>query len=207
LKDVFNPQAGEKVTVVVDEPHGAMDDTDSWKARRSMAERWRDAMVKIGDERGFEVTELLSFPATGTNNGDLPARGTQGGTEVDLVDTLTDSTLVVAMTTFSATAPLAKLTEGREDFRAASMPGVEERMEGTALAADYGKVAERCSAIADVLKGAELVDVLFSTGHRCWFDLRHRKAEMDDGHLPRFKDGDRIINLPSGETFIVPYEG
>ncbi len=30
---------------------------------------------------------------------------------------------------------------------------------------------------------------------------------MDDGYLPRFKDGDRLINLPSGETFIVPYEG
>ena len=30
---------------------------------------------------------------------------------------------------------------------------------------------------------------------------------MDDGFLPRFKEGDRIINLPSGETYIVPYEG
>jgi leucyl aminopeptidase (aminopeptidase T) len=49
--------------------------------------------------------------------------------------------------------------------------------------------------------------VLFSTGHRCFFDLRHRAAEMDDGFLPRGKQGDRIINLPSGETFIVPYEG
>ena len=30
---------------------------------------------------------------------------------------------------------------------------------------------------------------------------------MDDGFLPRHKEGDRIINLPSGETFEVPYEG
>jgi leucyl aminopeptidase (aminopeptidase T) len=30
---------------------------------------------------------------------------------------------------------------------------------------------------------------------------------VDDGYLPRGKKGDRIINLPSGETFIVPYEG
>jgi leucyl aminopeptidase (aminopeptidase T) len=57
------------------------------------------------------------------------------------------------------------------------------------------------------MAGATLLDVLFSTGHRCWYDLRHRRAEMDDGSLPRFKEGDRIINLPSGETFIVPYEG
>jgi leucyl aminopeptidase (aminopeptidase T) len=57
------------------------------------------------------------------------------------------------------------------------------------------------------MEGAALCAVLFSTGHRCWFDLRHRRPEMDDGFLPRFKEGDRIINLPSGETFMVPYEG
>ncbi len=47
----------------------------------------------------------------------------------------------------------------------------------------------------------------FTTGHTCFFDLRHRDPEMDDGSLPRGKEGDRIINLPSGETFEVPYEG
>jgi leucyl aminopeptidase (aminopeptidase T) len=30
---------------------------------------------------------------------------------------------------------------------------------------------------------------------------------MDDGLLPRFKKGVRLINLPSGETYSVPYEG
>jgi leucyl aminopeptidase (aminopeptidase T) len=57
------------------------------------------------------------------------------------------------------------------------------------------------------MDGAILCDVVFSTGHRAWFDLRHRKAEMDDGSLPKTKTEDRIINLPSGETYIVPYEG
>jgi leucyl aminopeptidase (aminopeptidase T) len=80
-------------------------------------------------------------------------------------------------------------------------------MERTSLAADYGRVAQRCAAIAEVMRGAVLVDVVFSTGHRCWFDLRHRSCEVDDGSLHRHKKGDRLINLPSGETFIVPYEG
>jgi leucyl aminopeptidase (aminopeptidase T) len=95
---------------------------------------------------------------------------------------------------------------GRSDHLG-GVVGVEERMERTALAADYAVVASRCRAIFDAMEGAELLDVTFSTGHRCWFDLRHRRPEMDDGSLPRGKDGDRIINLPSGETFIVPYEG
>lgn len=80
-------------------------------------------------------------------------------------------------------------------------------MEDSALAADYREVARRCRVLDEALKGAEALEVRFSTGHRCTFDLRWRKAEVDDGWLPRFKSGDRIINLPSGETFIVPYEG
>jgi leucyl aminopeptidase (aminopeptidase T) len=126
---------------------------------------------------------------------------------VELLEALKASTLVVAMTEFSATAPLANLADAEDDFRAASMTGVQERMEETALAADYSRVAARCKAIFDIMDGAVLCDVHFSTGHRCWFDLRHRSPEMDDGFLPRGKEGDRIINLPSGETFVVPYEG
>jgi leucyl aminopeptidase (aminopeptidase T) len=207
LIDVFDPQAGELVAVVVDEPTAAVPDHDGWRARREMAESWRRAFLALGDERSFEVRSLVSFPATGANNADLPAVGFMDGREIDLEETLAASTLVLAMTEFSATAPLAHIADANEDFRAASMPGVEKRMEGTALAADYSKVATRCKAIYDAMEGAQLCDVRFTTGHRCWFDLRQRSAEMDDGSLPRGKEGDPIINLPSGETFIVPYEG
>lgn len=207
LLDVFDPQSGEVVTFAIDRPRSGVSDHEGWAARREMAERWRTAMAEIATERGFEVRPMLSFDATGANNADLPNRGLLGENEVELLDALKASTLVIAMTEYSATAPLAKLAEAEDDFRAASMPGVEERMEGTALAADYSSVAARCRAIFDIMDGAVLCEVLFSTGHRCWFDLRHRTPEMDDGFLPRGKEGDRIINLPSGETFVVPYEG
>lgn len=207
LVDVFDPQAGEKVTVMVDLPTDKVADDEGWKARRAMAERWRQVLITLGEERGFQVNELLQFDATGANNADLPDKAKLGGAVVPLLDTLVDSTLVIAMTQFSATAPLANIADENDDFRAASMPGVEERMEKTALAADYSRVAARCAAIEKVMKGAILCDVIFSTGHRCFFDLRRRRAEKDDGSLHRGKDGDRIINLPSGETFIVPYEG
>jgi leucyl aminopeptidase (aminopeptidase T) len=207
LIDVFDPQEGEVATVVVDLPHDEIADNDAWKARREMAARWRAALSKLGGSRGFEVRPLLSFQATGANNADLPAGGSIEGQEVDLKEALAASTLVIAMTEFSATAPLSHIASSHEDFRAASMPGVNERMEQTALSADYSKVAARCQAIANAMDGALLLEVVFSTGHRCCFDLRHRRVELDDGHLPRFKDGDSIINLPSGETFIVPYEG
>jgi len=207
LIDVFNPQAGELVAVVVDEPTDAVKDNDRWAARREMAEDWRAAFAKLGAERGFEVRPVVSFPATGANNADLPAGAVMAGENVDLVETLGTSSLVVAMTEYSATAPLAHIAKSYDDFRAASMPGVEKRMEGTALAADYAQVAARCKAIHKAMEGAQLCDVMFTTGHRCFFDLRQRTAEMDDGFLHRGAKSDPIINLPSGETFIVPYEG
>lgn len=207
LVDVFSPEAGERVLVMVDEPGERTADHDDWAARRRMAARWRDELETLGRETGFSVGPLLTFPATGANNADLPAEGRLGDQPVPLQQTLLDATLVLAMTQFSATAPLAHLAESNQDFRAASMPGVLERMQRSALAADYARVARRCQAIDELLAPAVLCEVTFSTGHRCWFDLRHRSSEVDDGHLPRGKSGDRIINLPSGETFKVPYEG
>lgn len=207
LVDVFDPQPGEAITVMVDLPHGDIPDNPDWRERRRMAEEWREAFARLGSGSGFDVGPMLSYPATGANNADLPATGLLEGEEVPLEETLLKSTLVVAMTEYSPTAPLSNLADRKEDFRAASMPGVLKRMEETALAANYSEVANRCQVIAEAMDGAQLADVIFSTGHRCWFDLRFREPEVDDGFLPRFKQGDRIINLPSGETFEVPYEG
>ncbi len=207
IVDVFDPQPDEIATVMVDVPHDDIADNDAWQARREMATRWRAVLAELAAERGFSVTPLLEFPATGSNNADLPTTARVEGAEVDLEEALVQSTMVIAMTEYSATAPLTNLAKSHDDFRAASMPGVEQRMEQSSLAADYRRVAQRCQAIAGAMAGAVLLDVVFSTGHRCWYDLRHRKAEMDDGSLPRFKGEDRVINLPSGETYIVPYEG
>ena len=207
LTDVFDPQAGELVTVACDVPHGAGDDTPAWRDRRLMAIEWHRAFEALGRGRGFTTNPLLSYTATGIHNGELPASAEMGGRTVPLANTLLGSTLAAFLTEYSATAPLESLCQMKDDFRAASMPGIEKRMERTALAADYREVARRCQILARALTGAGALEVAFSTGHRCTFDLRFRTPEVDDGYLPRHKPGDRVINLPSGETFIVPYEG
>jgi hypothetical protein len=207
LINVFDPQKGETVLVACDMPHDQIADTPQWQDRRLMAAEWREAFAELGKERGFGTMPLLTFPATGSHGANLPARAIQTDTTVLLDQTLLESTLAAFLTEFSATAALDGFCKKKEDFRAASMPGLERRMEKSALAADYREVARRCHALEKLLQGAESLEVRFSTGHECKYDLRFRKAEVDDGFLPRFKSGDRIINLPSGETFIVPYEG
>ena len=207
LTDVFRTERGEVVLVACDLPGGSIADNELWRDRRAMAAEWREAFAELGRSGGFETHALLTFAATGANGADLPARGRQAGVEVSMDEALLDCTLALFLTEFSATAALDGYCRKKADFRAASLPGLERRMEQSALSADYSEVARRCGILDEALKDADRLEVRFTSGQRCTFDLRWRKAEVDDGYLPRDKQGDRIINLPSGETFIVPYEG
>lgn len=203
LRAVFDPIAGESTLVMVDVPREGIPDDADWAERRRMAEEWRQAFATIG----ATPAPLLSFPASAGNNADLPEYGEQGGLRIRIADAIGAATLVVAMTRHSATAPLSACVKERTELRVASMPGVLRRMEQTALAADYREVARQTQYLAERLERAEHAEVIFDTGHSVRFDLRFRHAHADDGICTREKEGFRLINLPSGEAFIVPYEG
>ncbi|MEY2537243.1 MAG: hypothetical protein QOG67_983 [Verrucomicrobiota bacterium] len=205
--DVFDPQPGEVAAVMVDLPHGPIADDDEWRARRSMAERWQEALSALAAERKFEVVPLITFKASGGNNAQLPAEGVQAGRPIVLEQIAQRLTLLLAMTEFSASAPLIGWTRRFPALRAASMPRVAPRMELSALAADYTHVARSCARLRDRLTKACMADFEFSTGDRFRFDFRFREAETDDGHLPITAPPPRLINLPSGEAFITGYEG
>ncbi len=205
--DVFDPEPGETAAVFVDLPHPEMPDNDSWKARRAMAERWHSALHEFGVEKRFEVLPVVGFDATGMNNGQLPLRGTQSGAPVVLEEIGARATLLLAMTEFSASAPLIGWTKRHSQLRAASMPRVAPEMESTALAADYALVARSCERIRERLAKAESAEIEFSTGDKFVFDFRFRVAEVDDGFLHSDAPEPRQINLPSGETFTAAYEG
>ncbi len=211
LVDVFDPEARERVAVVVDRPTPGVPDNDLWRERRAMAASWREGLARLGKTIGFETMPLVSFPSTGRSGADFPVEGEADAKTIPLASVLDRCSLVLAMTEFSMTAALCdvcKRRPGAEVFRSASMPGVQKWMEETSLAADYREVARRCRLLKEAFRDADHAEVLFSTGHRCLFDLRHRIAEADDGYLHRDKNDDvPVINLPSGETFEVPYEG
>jgi hypothetical protein len=205
--DVFDPQAGETAAVLVDLPHGEIGDTEAWRERRAMAEQWHAALSEFGAERRFDVLPLVTFEATGMNNGQLPARGIQNGVSVVLEEIGARTTLLLALTEFSASAPLIGWTRKFRQLRAASMPKVAPKMESTALAADYRQVARSCERLRARLAGAHTADIEFSTGDQFVFDFRFRVPEVDDGQLHRDAPDPRLINLPSGEAFTAAYEG
>jgi hypothetical protein len=207
LIDVFAPQSGEKVLVMSDLPHGEYTDNGKWADRREMATEWHSAFQQLGSKLGFSVHPLLTYAATGAHNASLPEEGEMEGQRVRFEDILRDTNIVVALTEYSASAPLIDFSQKLPNLRAASMPGVMKSMEQTALAADYSEVARKSHILAARLDQALGAQVEFSTGHQLYFDLRNRKAEADDGQLHADKKGLRLINLPSGEAFIAPYEG
>ena len=87
------------------------------------------------------------------------------------------------------------------------MPGFSEKMI-PALRVDYGEVGRRVAAIKDRLDRAEEAEIEFIKDglapHRMVFDLRYRTAHESGG---RFPSKGTAGNLPSGEAYIVPYEG
>lgn len=208
ILEVFSPEPGERILIMTDIPCEGVSDNGEWSKRRQMADEWRRTFEDLGTERGFDVHPLLRYPATGSGNADLPRMGEMAGRPVSLLEAAADSTILVAMTEYSATAPLIRTFLDRcEDLRVASMPGVTKAMEDTALAADYGEVARKGYVLEERLNRSISARIRFSTGHEVRFDLRYRRAGVDDGHLHRDKKGIRLINLPSGEAFKVPYEG
>jgi hypothetical protein len=207
LVDVFSPQPGEKVLILVDIPTPGLLENVQWKERREMADEWLASFENMAELLDITVHPMMTYDATGAHNGSLPPSGMILGDEIAFEDIMSDSNIVVAMTEFSATAPLSEFTEKYPDLRVASMPTVSRSMEQTALAADYAEVARKSHILAALLDQAVGAEVQFSSGHEMYFDLRYRSAHADDGQLHADDGGERIINLPSGEAYIAPYEG
>ena len=218
VQRVFQPQPGERaLAILVDLPDAKVPDDANWAARRDIAVAWAAELTAHRDELGLD-THLVVYPNVHTNNGDLPDRAwIHGGgplpssasldpaASVTFADLYAAHPILIALTKFSATAPL-KLAAKKYPIRAATMPGFRADMI-PALRLDYTEVNRRVEILKDLLDRAEGADFRFDTpSGPCdlHLDLRHRTGHASGGLLP--KPG-VAGNLPSGEAYIVPYEG
>ena len=205
--DVFAPQPDDVLTIMYDLPHGEVQDNPAWQERREMATAWHQQINTFAQKYGLKVNPIVMYEATGGHARDLPELGQSVGTTVRLEDVMRDSTILISMPQFSATAPLIVLTQKYENLRVASMPLVTKAMEETGLSADYNKVARICAQLAPLFEQSEGIEILFSTGHTCYFDTSdHKSARQDNGRLHPGKEALRFRNFPSGEVWVVPNE-
>jgi hypothetical protein len=218
VQRVFQPQPGEgALAILVDLPDAKVPDDTPWAARRAIAETWAKELTAHRAELGLD-THLVVYPNVHTNNGDLPERAwVHSGGHLPSTDSLDPAAsiafadlyathpILIALTKFSATAPL-KLAAKQHPIRAATMPGFRADMI-PALRLDYAEVNRRVNLLKELLDRAEGADLRFDTpSGPCdlHLDLRHRTGHASGGLLP--KPG-VAGNLPSGEAYIVPYEG
>jgi hypothetical protein len=205
---VFAPQ-DEVVTLMYDLPTVDISDNDKWRARREMVTQWHREIVKFAKKYKMAVNPLLTYKATGGHNRDLPEYGMSGGKRTKIGDCMLNSTIVISMPEFSASAPLIIYTQRKADLRVASMPMVNKAMEQTGLSADYKRIAEECIILAQLFEKAIGIDVVFSTGHSCYFDTSDNKTPIQDNgflHRGMGKGAFRLRNLLSGEVGLTPNE-
>jgi hypothetical protein len=221
VRSVFPRHPGDRALgILVDVPRDRTSDNPDWRLRRSMAEEWAGALRREAPSVPLEAVQLVAYPDVGSNNADLPADAylVEGGLPPDAAglpaagekrsfrSVFETVQLFLAPTEYSTTAPLKNAARAN-GFRAATMPGFSEKML-PALRIDYGEVGRRVALLKERLDRAESAEIAFETdGERLFpmlFDLRWRKAHESSG---RFPSKGTAGNLPSGETYIVPYEG
>ncbi len=220
VRRVFEPREEDRaLAVIVDLPDDEVEDNPRWKERRALAAGWVRELASSRAEHGIEVS-LFLYPNVHSNNADLPASAWRwtddtvpnhiedmtGRLEEPMEAVLSQHSLVISPTEFSTTAPL-KMMAPRLGFRAATMPGFSREMV-PALRLDYAEINRRVNFLKDLLDDSVGADFLFvvdgSTQYELHLDLRHRTAHASGGLL---REPGTAGNLPSGEAYIVPYEG
>jgi hypothetical protein len=220
IRRVFEPTDEDTaLAVIVDLPDDALPDNEDWASRRSIAADWVRELASSRKDHGLDV-DLVVYRNVRANNADLPATAWICDPD-DLpatADSLDPTTarafgeifdahrLILAPTELSATAPL-KVLSPRHGCRGATMPGFSPAMI-PALRLDYTEINRRVHLLKELLDRASSADLRFSvdgeTDYDLHLDLRHRTAHASGGLLPQ---AGTAGNLPSGEAYIVPYEG
>jgi leucyl aminopeptidase (aminopeptidase T) len=216
---VFRPRDGDRsLAFLFDLPDERLADNADWVWRRAMLADWTRKLREARAEVGLDVVDLFAYRNVRSNNADLPREAWPvdpdrlpehaadvAAPSLSMEHVLAGHRLIVAATELSATAPL-KLAAPRHGFRAATMPGFTADML-SALALDWERVHERCLDLKrriDRAAGAELSFLVGDEPARLDVDLRHRVSVASGGLVT---EPGTAGNVPSGETYIVPYEG
>lgn len=222
IRTVFAPHPihDRGLAFLVDVPDDRVPDAPAWAERRAMVARWVTDLAAAHESHGWEVV-LLVIPNVGANNGELPdevrlwreprapshADDLLASQSLPLAAALGRWSMWIVPTEFSATAPLKVLARRRGDFRAATMPGFSSDMI-PALRLPYDEIHRRVARLKELLDEAEGARVEFhlSSGARdqLYLDLRFRAGHASSGLI---RENGMVGNLPSGESYIVPYEG
>jgi hypothetical protein len=217
LKTVFALTNAERaLTIFVDLPDARVRENTGWADRRRIAAEWYSTLAKEREKLPFSALYLAAYDNVGTNNNDLPPDVVLAATASDMTtwlpgelvaldEVLDASSVILAPTELSATAPLKNLAR-RFKFRGATLPGFSRKMI-PALSLDYEEIHKRVMTLKERLDRATNARIILDAEgkkYRLDLDLRYRTAHASGGLI---REIGTVGNLPSGEAYIVPYEG
>jgi hypothetical protein len=217
LDSVFALRREEKaLTIIVDLPGGRVPDSPAWKDRRRLATEWFVQLQSHGTDLPFLRINLCAYENVGSNNADLPEVLTlvdsvplsffsMQDCRISLYDLLSSTSVILAPTELSATAPL-KILAKKYGFRGATLPGLNRAMIPS-LGLDYESIDARVQEIRERMDRADSATIVFSAEGQTYgltLDLRFRSGHASGGLM---REPGVVANLPSGEAYIVPYEG
>ncbi len=218
LNTVFNLHESDTgwLSIMVDLPDAKHRDNELWRVRRAIAGDWFKEFTLNAHVLPCSAVVFCAYQNVGSNNNDLPefmivAEGLPEydllphGKSIPTADVLRASSIIISLTEFSATAPL-KLLAKSHSFRGATLPGFQRKMLPT-LSLDYEAINNRVMMFKERMDRASGLSInlqVDDSAYASFFDLRFRTGHASGGLI---REKQQVGNLPSGEAYIVPYEG
>ena len=212
LKTVFNPNAGERVAILIDldDPHkikdfGFLKNRDLTIQRHAYEVFYQGFKNGVLQELGLTGGDMFAYKITGGSNLDLPDLAVAvDGTELSFEkDIYPNYKLILCISTFSATAPLTAFAK-QYGFRGATLHGLNQIILNSGLAVDYDQVSENAEKLRLGMTRADWVEIDFTFGKDEFglhLDLGQQEAQKSHGLC---RGGPDIANLPAGEIYYVP---
>jgi hypothetical protein len=212
LRTVFDPKPGERVCVLIDlenpediEGFRFLQNPDLSIQRHAHDVIYQGLRNGVLYELGMKGGELFAYEITGGSNLDLPTKAfATDGREVDLIeDVYKKYTLILCVSTYSATAPLTAFAK-KFGFRGATMHGMNQIILNSGLAVDYAEVSKQAEKLRLGMTRADWVEIDYTFEDRKFtlhLELARQEAQKSHGLCRGEPD---VANLPAGEIYYVP---
>lgn len=214
LHTVFQPTFGCKICILIDLPDlsEAKDLAFLKNPARAIQRRARQYFYDglqngVMEELALKGGEMYAYVQTGGSNLDLPDECVDmEGNRLSLEkDVYPNYDIILAITTYSATAPLTAFAK-QYGFRGATLHGVNEIILNSGLAVDYEEVSRDAEKLRLAMTKADSVEIDFGleSGEVLTAKLELGGQEAQKSHgLCRGTTPD-VANLPAGEVYFVP---
>jgi hypothetical protein len=213
IESSFEPEPGERLAILIDLPEPSLvenfrflDHPEFELQALAYNDFYQPLRAGVAERLKLGAVDFFAYRTVSGSNAELPHEAfTPAGQTIDFVDDICSKyTILMCLTTHSATAPLLVLSR-KTGFRAATMHGINRDVMNSGLCLDYRKVGEVTNRFKAALSPAERAEIDFTyRGQTFRLDVEFggRHAGKSAGRCPPgFRN---VENLPDGEIYFLP---